>query len=55
MANFGITMTFPIVLASIGLVGAYGFYAVSVVASTLFVIYFVKETRGKELEEMAYE
>lgn len=55
LANFGITMTFPIMLASIGLFGAYGFYAISAVASVFFVIYFVKETRGKELEEMAYE
>ncbi|TVU91644.1 MULTISPECIES: sugar porter family MFS transporter [Halomonadaceae] len=55
LANFGITMTFPIMLASIGLFGAYGFYAISAVASVFFVIYFVKETRGKELEAMAYE
>ncbi|SEP04750.1 sugar porter family MFS transporter [Aquisalimonas asiatica] len=54
LANFGITMTFPIMLASIGLAGAYGFYAFCAVVSVLFVLRFVKETRGKELEEMAY-
>ncbi|GHC38334.1 sugar porter family MFS transporter [Aidingimonas halophila] len=55
LSNFGITMTFPILLASIGLAGAYGLYAVCAVLSILFVIRFVRETNGKELEEMAYE
>ncbi|MDP8993467.1 MAG: sugar porter family MFS transporter [Pseudomonadota bacterium] len=51
-SNFGITMTFPILLASIGLMGAYGFYAVSAVVSFIFVRAMVHETRGRELEEM---
>ncbi|WP_069384676.1 sugar porter family MFS transporter [Halomonas caseinilytica] len=55
LANFGITMTFPIMLASIGLAGAYGFYALCAVLSAFFVLRWVQETRGKELEEMAYE
>ncbi|OUE39412.1 MFS transporter [Billgrantia desiderata SP1] len=55
LANFGITMTFPIMLATIGLAGAYGFYALCAVVSVFFVLRLVKETRGKELEEMAYE
>ena len=55
LANFGITMTFPIMLASIGLAGAYGLYAFCAVVSVFFVLRFVKETRGKELEAMAYE
>jgi len=55
VANFAITMTFPIMLASIGLTGAYGFYAVCALLSVIFVIRFVRETNGKELEEMAYE
>ena len=54
-ANFAITMTFPIMLATIGLAGAYGLYAVCAVVSMFFVLRFVKETRGKELEAMAYE
>ncbi|WP_148252015.1 sugar porter family MFS transporter [Aidingimonas lacisalsi] len=54
LANFGITMTFPIMLTSIGLAGAYGIYAVFAVLSIGFVIKCVKETNGKELEEMAY-
>jgi len=52
LSNFGITMTFPIMLASIGLAGAYGFYALCAFISIWFVLKFVHETRGKELEEM---
>ncbi|KGE77330.1 sugar porter family MFS transporter [Halomonas salina] len=55
IANFGITMTFPILLATIGLAGAYGFYALCAALSILFVVKCVRETNGKELEEMAYE
>ena len=51
-ANFGITMTFPIMLGTIGLTGAYGFYALSAAISVIFVWIMVKETKGKELEEM---
>lgn len=51
-ANFGITMTFPIMLASIGLTGAYGFYAISAAISVVFVWKIVHETKGLELEDM---
>jgi sugar porter (SP) family MFS transporter len=51
-SNFAITMTFPIMLTSIGLAGAYGFYAVCAVISVFFVLYFVHETKGKTLESM---
>ncbi|MBB1356194.1 sugar porter family MFS transporter, partial [Pseudoalteromonas sp. SR45-5] len=36
IANFAITMTFPIMLANIGLAGAYGFYALSALISIFF-------------------
>ncbi|MEP3226134.1 MAG: sugar porter family MFS transporter [Parasphingorhabdus sp.] len=52
LSNFAITMAFPIMLVSIGLAGAYGFYAICAAVSVLFVYKMVKETRGKELEEM---
>ena len=52
LANFAITMSFPLMLGSIGLVGAYGFYAISAGISIIFVGKFVFETRGKTLEEM---
>ena len=51
-SNFGITMTFPILLVSIGLMGAYSLYALAAVISIYFVIRHVHETRGLELEEM---
>jgi SP family sugar:H+ symporter-like MFS transporter len=51
-SNFGITITFPIMLASIGLAGAYGFYTVCAVISIVFVVKMVHETRGIELEDM---
>ncbi len=52
IANFGITMTFPIMLGTIGLTGAYGFYALSAAISVLFVWMMVRETKGIELEQM---
>jgi len=50
--NFIITMTFPILLAGIGLGGAYGLYAVFAVISIVFIARFVYETKGIELENM---
>ncbi len=52
VSNFAITMTFPILLASITLAGAYAMYAVFAAISVFFVLKFVRETRGAELEEM---
>ena len=54
ISNFAITMTFPIMLSTawIGLTGAYGFYAISAAISIAFVWFFVRETKGMELEEM---
>ncbi len=51
-ANFAITMTFPIMLAGVGLAGAYGFYALSATISALFIFAYVHETKGLELEQM---
>lgn len=51
-SNFLITMTFPVLLAGIGLGGAYGLYAFFALLSIFFVLRFVHETKGKELEEM---
>ena len=51
-SNFGITMTFPSLLASIGLAGAYGFYTACAIISVVFVVKMVHETRGIELEDM---
>lgn len=51
-SNFAITMTFPIMLASIGLAGAYGFYTLCAAISVFFVLRYVHETKGVELEDM---
>jgi hypothetical protein len=45
-------MTFPIMLTTIGLASAYGFYALCALLSVIFVIKMVKETKGKTLESM---
>lgn len=51
-SNFGITMTFPILLATIGLAAAYGLYAFFAGVSVWFVLKLVHETKGVELEDM---
>ena len=51
-ANFLITWTFPMLLAGIGLAAAYGLYAAAALVSVFFVLKFVHETKGKELEQM---
>lgn len=52
MANFAITITFPLLLAGIGLASAYGIYAFAALLSVGFVLKYVNETNGKELEQM---
>ena len=52
VANFLITWTFPMLLAGIGLAAAYGLYAAAAFISVFFVLRFVRETRGRELEQM---
>jgi SP family sugar:H+ symporter-like MFS transporter len=52
LANFGITMTFPIMLTSIGLGASYGIYAICAVISFFFVWKLGHETKGIELENM---
>ncbi|NQZ89874.1 MAG: sugar porter family MFS transporter [Colwellia sp.] len=51
-ANFVVTITFPIMLSSIGLAAAYGAYTVCAFLSIVFVVKYVHETKGIELEEM---
>jgi len=52
-ANYLITWSFPILLASsLGLAGAYSIYAGCSLFSILFVVWWVKETKGVELENM---
>jgi MFS transporter, SP family, sugar:H+ symporter len=53
LANFAITMTFPIFLASIGLGLSYGIYAFFGLIAFFFVKKFVKETKGRTLEDIS--
>ena len=46
-SNFAITMTFPIMLTSIGLGFSYGIYATFGLIAYVFVRRFVKETKGR--------
>jgi len=52
-SNFTITMTFPILLSSIGLGLSYGIYAGFGILAFFFVRSFVKETKGRTLEDMS--
>ena len=51
-ANFVVTMTFPILLRYLGLGITYMIYAAFGLIAWFFVRAFVKETKGKTLEEM---
>ena len=51
VSNFIISQTFP-TLADIGLALAYGIYTAFAVLSLLFVAKFVRETKGRQLEDM---
>lgn len=51
-ANYAITQAFPIMLASLGLAISYSFYGACALVSFFLVKAFIKETAGKELEQM---
>ena len=55
LANFAITMTFPIFLANIGLGLSYGIYAFFGFVAFFFVKTFVTETAGRSLEDISRE
>jgi MFS transporter, SP family, sugar:H+ symporter len=52
LANFAVSVSFPR-LSAIGLGLTYGIYAAFALLSLLFVLTGIKETKGRELEEMA--
>lgn len=54
-SNFAITMSFPILLASIGLGWSYGIYATFGLIAYFVVKKFVTETKGRTLEQMSNE
>ncbi|RBP49753.1 sugar porter family MFS transporter [Arenicella xantha] len=51
-SNFAVTMTFPYMLAGIGLAATYGIYAFFATLSIWFVASMIRETRGISLEDM---
>lgn len=51
LANFAISTSFP-AMAELGLWFAYGFYTLAALASLFFVLKFVPETMGRQLEDM---
>lgn len=55
LSNFTITMTFPILLDTIGLGFSYGIYASFGVVAYFFVRTFIQETKGRTLEDMSRE
>jgi MFS transporter, SP family, sugar:H+ symporter len=52
VANFGVSTTFPPILEYFGLGAAYGLYTIAAAISLFFVLFFIKETKGIELEAM---
>lgn len=51
VANFAISTMFP-QMAELSLVFAYGFYGISALLSLVFVLKWVPETKGREIEDM---
>ncbi|MFI2812771.1 sugar porter family MFS transporter [Microbulbifer sp. JSM ZJ756] len=51
-SNFAITLSFPAMLAAIGLAGTYSVYMFFAILSVLFVVRWINETAGLELEQM---
>jgi len=52
MANFIVSTSFPPLLQYFGLGSAYGLYTIASAISIFFVVFLIRETKGKELEEM---
>ncbi|WP_035139390.1 sugar porter family MFS transporter [Fischerella sp. PCC 9605] len=52
IANFIVSTTFPPLLKYFGLGSAYGLYTIAAAISIFFVAFLIRETKGKELEEM---
>ncbi|WP_414580729.1 sugar porter family MFS transporter [Scytonema sp. PCC 10023] len=52
IANFVVSTTFPPILQYLGLGAAYGLYTTAAAISLFFVLFFIKETKGIELEDM---
>ena len=54
IANFMISLAFPLLLAGVGLAGAFFTFACIGIAGSLFVVLCVPETRGRSLEQIEH-
>lgn len=54
VANFLISLMFPILLASVGLSGAFFIFALIGIGGAIFVVRFVPETRNRSLEQIEH-
>ncbi|WP_058961956.1 sugar porter family MFS transporter [Type-E symbiont of Plautia stali] len=54
IANFLISLMFPILLASVGLSGAFFIFALIGIGGAIFVVRFVPETRNRSLEQIEH-
>jgi SP family sugar:H+ symporter-like MFS transporter len=52
IANFLVSTSFPPLLQKFGLGSAYGLYTIASAISIFFVILLIRETKGRELEQM---
>ncbi|MBK9258698.1 MAG: sugar porter family MFS transporter [Polyangiaceae bacterium] len=52
ITNFLVSLTFPTMASVFGLGASYGFYAFAALLSLFFVVAWIPETKGKELEQM---
>jgi hypothetical protein len=52
LANWVVTLSFPAMLRGLGAALSYSVYAVFAALAVLFVLRFVRETRGRALEDM---
>jgi len=50
--NYLVVQSLPALASGIGLAGTYALYTASAVISIFLVRSFIKETKGKELEDM---
>ncbi|MEZ3498028.1 sugar porter family MFS transporter [Pantoea sp. KPR_PJ] len=55
IANFFISLVFPVLLASVGLAGAFFIFALVGMAGAIFVIKCVPETRNRSLEQIEHD
>jgi SP family sugar:H+ symporter-like MFS transporter len=53
VANFAITMSFPVLLGEFGLSVSYAIYAAFALLSLVFVLRSIEETKGRTLEQMS--